>query len=259
MKVLVCVKEVPDASAPKRIDPQTFRLDRSVPGALNEFDTHALEEALRIGEREGEGEVVALLMGPSKAADSLRKALAVGADRAVHVADDALAGSDLVATSRALAKAIERESPDLILFGQQAADSDGAVLWAAVADRLRLPVISQAATLELADRKAKVKRQTEYGYDVIEATLPCVVAVSDAINEPRYPSLKGIMGAKKKPQDSVTTADLGLGPEEIGETGSRTEVYAMSEPPPRGESRRIEDDGDAAEAILEYLAEKKLI
>jgi electron transfer flavoprotein beta subunit len=253
------VKEVPDASAPKRIDPQTFRLDRSVPGALNEFDTHALEEALRIGEQEGDGEVVALLMGPPKAADSLRKALAVGADRAVHVADDALAGSDLVATSRVLANAIERENPDLILFGQQAADSDGAVLWAAVADRLRLPVISQAASLELADGRAKVKRQTEYGYDVIEAPLPCVVAVSDAINEPRYPSLKGIMGAKKKPQDSVTSADLGLGPEEIGETGSRTEVYAVGEPPPRGESRRIEDNGDAAEAILEYLAEKKLI
>jgi electron transfer flavoprotein beta subunit len=259
MKVLVCVKEVPDASAPKRFDPQTFRLDRSVPGALNEFDTHALEEALRVGEKEGDGEVVALLMGPPKAADSLRKALAIGADRAVHVADDALAGSDLVATSRALAKAIERESPDLILFGQQAADSDGAVLWAAVADRLRLPVISQAASLELADGRAKVKRQTEYGYDLIEAPLPCVVAVSDAINDPRYPSLKGIMGAKKKPQDSVTTADLGLGPEEIGETGSRTEVYAVGEPPPRGESRRIEDNGDAAEAILEYLSEKKLI
>jgi electron transfer flavoprotein beta subunit len=259
VKVVVCVKEVPDASAPKRIDPQTFRLDRSVPGALNEFDTHALEEALRIGEQDGDREVVALLMGPPKAADSLRKALAVGADRAVHIVDDALAGSDLVATSRAFAKAIERESPDLILFGQQAADSDGAVLWAAVADRLRLPVISQAASLELADGKAKVKRQTEYGYDVIEAPLPCVVAVSDAINEPRYPSLKGIMGAKKKPQDSVTSADLGLGPEEIGETGSHTEVYAVGEPPPRGESRRIEDNGDAAEAILEYLAEKKLV
>jgi electron transfer flavoprotein beta subunit len=253
------VKEVPDASAPKRIDPQTFRLDRSVPGALNDFDTHALEEALRIGEQERGGEVIALLMGPPKAADSLRKALAVGADRAVHVADEALAGSDLVPTSRVLAKAIERENPDLILFGQQAADSDGAVLWAAVADRLRLPVISQAASLELAEGKAKVKRQTEYGYDVIEAPLPCVLAVSDAINEPRYPSLKGIMGAKKKPQDSVTSADLGLGPEEIGETGSRTEVYAVGEPPPRGESRRIEDNGDAAEAILEYLAEKKLV
>jgi electron transfer flavoprotein beta subunit len=259
VKILVCVKEVPDASAPKRIDPQTFRLDRSVPGALNEFDTHALEEALRVSEKDGEGEVVAVLMGPAKAADSLRKALAVGADRALHLADDALAGSDLVATSKALAKAIERESPDLVLFGQQAADSDGAVLWAAVADRLRLPVISQAASLEVADGKAKVKRQTEYGYDIIEAPLPCVVAVSDAINEPRYPSLKGIMGAKKKPQEAVTAADLGLDPQEIGETGSRTEVYAVGEPPPRGESRRIEANGDAAGAILEYLAEKKLI
>jgi electron transfer flavoprotein beta subunit len=259
VKVVVCVKEVPDASAPKRIDPQTFRLDRSVPGALNEFDTHALEEALRVKEESGEGEVVAVLMGPPRAADSLRKALAVGADRAVHVADDALAGSDLLATTRVLAKALEREEPDLVLFGQQGSDSDGAVLWAAVADRLRLPMVSQAASLELADGKAKVKRQTEYGYDVIEAPLPCVVAVSDAINEPRYPSLKGIMGAKKKPQDSVTAADLGLGGDDVGEAGSPTEVYALGEPPPRGESRRIEDDGNAAEAIVEYLSEKKLL
>jgi electron transfer flavoprotein beta subunit len=259
VKVVVCVKEVPDASAPTRIDPQSFRLDRSVPGALNEFDTHALEEGLRVKEAGGEGEVVAVLMGPAGAADSLRKALALGADRAVHVVDDALAGSDLVATSKALAKAIEREGVDLVLFGQQAGDSDGAVLWAAVADRLRLPMISQAASLELADGKAKVKRQTEYGYDVIEAPVPCVVAVSDAINEPRYPSLKGIMGAKKKPQDTVSVADLGLDASEVGEAGSRTEVYAVGEPPPRGESKRIEDNGNAAEAILEYLTEKKLI
>jgi electron transfer flavoprotein beta subunit len=259
MKVVVCVKEVPDASAPKRIDPQSFRLDRSVPGALNEFDTHAIEEGLRLKEASGEGEVVAVLMGPARAADSLRKALALGADRAVHVQDDALAGSDLVATSKALAGALERESPDLVLFGQQAGDSDGAVLWAAVADRLRLPMISQAATLELANGKAKVKRQTEYGYDVIEAPTPCVVAVSDAINEPRYPSLKGIMGAKKKPQDVVSAADLGLDASDIGAAGSRTEVYAVGEPPPRGDSRRIEDNGNAAEAIVEYLAEKKLL
>jgi electron transfer flavoprotein beta subunit len=259
VKVLVCVKEVPDASAPKRIDPQSFRLDRSVPGTLNEFDAHAIEEGLRLKEAGGEGELVIVLMGPARAADSLRKALALGADRAVHVADDALAGSDLVATSKALAKAVEREEPDLVLFGQQAGDSDGAVLWAAVADRLRLPVISQAASLELAGGKAKVKRQTEYGYDVIEAPTPCVVAVSDAINEPRYPSLKGIMGAKKKPQDAVTATDLGLDPAEVGEAGSKTEVYAVGEPPPRGESKRIEDNGDAAEAILQYLTEKKLV
>jgi electron transfer flavoprotein beta subunit len=259
VKIAVCVKEVPEASAPKRIDPQTFRLDRSVPGTLNEFDTHALEEALRVKEKTGDGEVVAILMGPAQAADSLRKALALGADRAVHLADDALAGSDLVATSKALGKAVERESADLVLFGQQAGDSDGAVLSGAVADRLRLPVISQAASLEVGEGKAKVKRQTEYGYDVIEAPLPCIVAVSDAINEPRYPSLKGIMGAKKKQQDTITAADLELAADDVGDAGSRTEVYALGEPPPRGDSRRIEDDGNAAEAVVQYLAEKKLI
>jgi electron transfer flavoprotein beta subunit len=259
MKVAVCVKEVPDASAPKRLDPQTFRLDRSVAGALNDFDTHAIEAGLQLKEKAGDGEVVAVLMGPERAADSLRKALAIGADRAVHVADESLAGSDLVATSKTLAKALEREGADLVIFGQQAADSDGAVLWAAVADRLRLPVVSQAASIELADGKVRVKRQTEYGYDVIEAPLPCVVAVSDAINEPRYPSLKGIMGAKKKPQKSLSLADLGLGPDDAGEAGSRTEVYALAEPPSRGHSERIEEDAAAAEKIVEYLSAQKLI
>jgi electron transfer flavoprotein beta subunit len=260
VKIAVCVKEVPDASAPKRLDPQTFRLDRTVAGALNDFDTHALEEGLRLKEKSGDGEVVAVLMGPERAGDSLRKALAIGADRAVHVADDALAGSDLVATSKALAKALEREGADLVLFGQQAADSDGAVLWAAVADHLQLPVVSQAASLELADGKVRVKRQTEYGYDVIEAPVPCVVAVSDAINDPRYPSLKGIMGAKKKPQELVTLADLGLAGDDAGEAGSRTEVYALGEPASRGDSVRIEDEGgDAAGKIVEYLTSKKLL
>ena len=260
MKVAVCVKEVPDASAAKRLDPETFRLDRSVAGALNEFDTHAIEEGLQLRDKGGEGEVVAVLMGPERAADSLRKALAIGADRAVHVSDEALAGSDLVATSKALAKALERENADIVLFGQQAGDSDGAVLWAAVADRLRLPVVSQAASLEVGEGKVKVKRQTEYGYDVIEAPTPCVVAVSDAINEPRYPSLKGIMGAKKKPQETVSLADLGLSAEDAGEVGSRTEVYGLSEPPSRGDNQRIEEDGGAAaEKIVEYLSSHKLI
>jgi electron transfer flavoprotein beta subunit len=259
MKILVCMKEVPDTAATRRIDPHTLRLDRSGEGVLNAFDTNALEEALTLKDA-GEAEVVALSMGPPRAMESLRKALAMGADRALLVTNDALAGSDLVATSRALAKAIEHEGPDLVLFGQQAGDSDGAVLWAAVADRLRLPLISQAASLELVAGNAKAKRQTEHGYDVIEAPLPCVVAVSDAINEPRYPSLKGIMGAKKKPQDTLTLTDLGLAPEEVGEAGSRTEVYALGAPPPRGESQKIEDHGgDSAETIVEYLAAKKLL
>jgi electron transfer flavoprotein beta subunit len=260
VKIAVCVKETPEASARARIDPQTLRLDRSGPAGLNPFDTHALEEGLRIREQSGEGEVVAVLMGPPTAADSVRKALAVGADRAVHVSDDALAGSDLVATAKALAKAVEREEADLVLLGQQGSDSDGAVLWSALAEALRLPVVSQAASLEVAGGKVNANRQTEYGYDVIEAPLPCVVAVSDAINEPRYPSLKGIMGAKKKPQETVALADLGLAPEHVGEQGSRTEVYALGEPPARGESRKIEDEGgDSAEKIVAYLAEKKLV
>jgi electron transfer flavoprotein beta subunit len=259
VKVAVLVKEVPEASARTRIDSGTLRLDRSGSAALNPFDAHALEEALRIRESDGDGEVVAIMMGPAGAADSLRKALAIGADRAVHVVDDALAGSDLVATARALAKAISREEPDLVLLGQQGGDSDGAVLWAALAELLRLPVVSQAASLELAEGKAKAKRQTEYGYDVIEAPLPCVVAVSDAINEPRYPSLKGIMGAKKKPYDTISAGDLGLSADEIGEAGSRTVVLGLAEPPARGDSVRIEDDGDAADRIVAYLAERKLV
>jgi electron transfer flavoprotein beta subunit len=259
VKIAVCVKEVPDAGVNKRIDPGTKRLDRSGEGALNPFDSQAVEEALKLKEAGGEGEVVLVSMGPAGALDSLRKALAMGADRAVLISDDAAAGSDLVATSRALAAALEKEGADLVLFGQQSSDSDGAVLWAAVADRLRQPVISQVAELTIADGKVRGKRQTEFGYDLIEAPLPAVIAVSDAINEPRYPSLKGIMGAKKKPQDSLSASDLGLDGGALGEAGSGTSVLALGDPPLRGEARKIEDDGNAAQQIADFLAEKKLL
>jgi electron transfer flavoprotein beta subunit len=257
MKIAVCVKQVPEGHS--RIDPGTKRLDRSGEGALNAFDANAVEEALRLKDATGEGEVVLVSMGPAKAQDALRKALAMGADRAVLVNDETAAGSDLVATSYALAKALEREGADLILFGQQAGDSDGAVLWAAVADRLRLPVVSQVAEVTHADGKLTVKRQTEFGYDIIEAPLPAVVAVSDAINEPRYPSLKGIMGAKSKPQETVSLADLDVEEDRAGEQGSRTEVYALNDPPARADSRKIEDDGNGAQAIFDFLAEKRLV
>src|SRR5215204_6799485 len=182
----------------------------------------------------------------------------MGADRVVLVSDEGAAGSDLVATSRVLAAALEREGADLVLFGQQANDSDGAVLWAAVADRLQRPLISQVAELSHEDEKVLGKRQTEFGYDVIEAPLPAVVAVSDAINEPRYPSLKGIMGAKKKPQETVSLADLGVAAGEAGTDGSRTTVLAVADPPPRDETRRIEDEGgSSADEILSFLAERK--
>jgi electron transfer flavoprotein beta subunit len=258
MKIAVCVKQVPEAQS-KRIDPTTKRLDRSGEGALNAFDANAVEEALRVKETTGDGEVVLVSLGPQQALDALRKGLAMGADRAVLVSDDAAAGSDLVATSLALAKALEREQADLILFGQQASDSDGAVLWAAVADRLRLPLVSQAAELTVEDGKARVKRQTEFGYDVIDAPLPAVVAVSDAINEPRYPSLKGIMGAKKKPQESLDANELGVEAARLGEAGSKTEVLALGDPPARGDTVKIEDDGSGAQKIVDFLAEKRLL
>ena len=257
MKIVVCVKQIPEGN--NRLDPATKRLDRGGEGALNPFDANAVEEALRLRDGGEGGEVAVVSMGPAKAQDALRKALAMGADRAVLVSDEAAEGSDLVATSYALAKALERESADIVLFGQQAGDSDGAVLWAAVADRLRVPVVSQAAEITQGDGKLTVKRQTEFGYDVIETPLPAVVAVSDAINEPRYPSLKGIMGAKSKPQDTLSLADLGVEPDRSGEQGSRTEVYALNDPPARGDSRKIEGDGNAAQAVLDFLAEKRLV
>src|SRR5581483_1906779 len=256
MKIAVCAKVVPESQ--RRIDPGTKRLDRSGELALNPFDVNAVEEGLRIKDAgtAAETEVVVVSLGPERALDALRKALAMGADRVLLVSDEAAAGSDLVATSHALAAALERESPELVLFGQQAGDADGAVLWAAVAERLRLPLVSQAAELSVGDGKVVVKRQTEFGYDRIEAPLPAVVAVSDAINEPRYPSLKGIMGAKKKQQDVLSLAELDV---EAGESASKTEVGGLSDPPPRGDSVRIEDDGTAADKIVAFLAEKKLL
>ena len=259
MKIAVCVKQVPEAGVTKRIDPQTKRLDRSGEAGLNAFDANAVEEALRIKEAAGEGEVVLVSMGPPRTLDAMRKALAMGADRAVLVADDDAAGSDLVATSYVLAAVLEREQPDLVLFGQQASDSDGAVLWAAVAERLRRPLVSQAAELKVEGGKVQVKRQTEFGYDRIEAPLPAVVAVSDAINEPRYPSLKGIMGAKSKLQETLSLTDVGAAAGRAGEAGSRTEVYALRTPPPRGESVRIDGDAGAPEKIVDFLAERKLL
>jgi electron transfer flavoprotein beta subunit len=183
----------------------------------------------------------------------------MGADRAVLVSDEGAAGSDLVATSYALAKALEREEADLVLFGQQSSDADGAVLWAAVSDRLRRPMVSQVAELTLDGGSLTGKRQTEFGYDVISAPLPAVVAVSDAINEPRYPSLKGIMGAKSKPQEVVSLADIGAEADRVGQSGSLTTVRSVAPPPAKSGQVRIEDDGSAAEQIVEYLAEKRLV
>jgi electron transfer flavoprotein beta subunit len=253
MKIAVCVKAVPDASGGRRIDASSLRLDRSGELTISEFDTYAVEEALKLKESTGDGEVMVVSMGPERAMDALRKALAMGADRAVLVSDDSLAGSDLLGTAKALAGALEREGADLVLFGQQSADGGGACLWSAVAEHLRRPVISQVSELALDGSTLTGKRQTEFGYDTIRAPLPAVIAVSDAINTPRYPSLKGIMGAKKKPQELLSAADVG------GAVEAGTTVVGLNAPPPRGDARKIEDDGSAAEQIVEFLVEKRLV
>ena len=203
--------------------------------------------------------MVLVSLGPEKAVESLRKALAMGADRAVLISDAGAAGSDLLGTSRALAAALEKEEADLVLFGQASSDGDGAVLWAAVADRLKRPLISQVAALTVDGSSVTGKRQTEHGYDTITSPLPAVVAVSDAINEPRYPSLKGIMGAKTKPQETVSLSDLGVDPGEAGEAAAKTTVRELGAPPARGDSVKIEDDGTAAQKILDYVLEKRLL
>jgi electron transfer flavoprotein beta subunit len=255
MKIAVCVKHVPDGRL--RMHSESKRLDRSGPGELNKVDKNAIEEALRL-KGQGGTEVVIVSMGPQQAVESLRTALALGADRAVLVSDPAAAGSDLVATSKVLATALEREGPDLVFFGQQTSDGAGGVLWAAVAERMRLPFASQAAELTLHDATVRVTRQTEFGDDVIEVQLPALVAVSDAINEPRYASLKGMMGAKKKPLEVLTLADLGLDAVEAGDAGSQTEVLGVGDPPARVNSIRVEDDSNAAQVILDFLVEKQL-
>jgi electron transfer flavoprotein beta subunit len=233
-------------------------LDRSGVGELNDVDLNAVEEALQLKD-ESESDVVVLSMGPEEAIESLRTALALGADRAILVSDPAAAGSDLVATSRVLAAVIAREAPDLTLFGQQASDGSGAMLWAAVADRLRWPVVSQAAELTVTGEVVRVVRQSEFGDDVIEAPMPVVVAVSDSLNEPRYASLRGMMGAKKKPLEVLALADLGIDPADVGDGGSSTEVLALADPPARTATVRVESDDDAPQRIMDFLLERQLL
>jgi electron transfer flavoprotein beta subunit len=253
MKIAVCVKAVPDAASGRRIDPATKRLDRSGELTISEWDAFPVEEALKLKESAGDGEVVVVSMGPERALDALRKTLAMGADRALLISDPSLEGSDLLGTAKALAAALEQERADLVLFGQQSADGGGACLWAAVAERLRRPVVSQVSELSLDGGALTGKRQTEYGYDTIRAHLPAVVAVADSINTPRYPSLKGIMGAKKKPQETLAADAVG------GAAAAGTTVVALNPPPARGEAQKLEDDGTAAEKIVEFLAAKRLV
>lgn len=263
MKICVLVKEVPDAAVQKRIDPSTMRLDRSGEKNLNPFDTHALEAAMQI--KEGGAipveEIVAVTMGPDSAVRALHKAVALGADRSVHLSDEALAGSDVCATGYALAKVLESESPDLVLLGQQSDDGECYTIGAVVADHLKMPSLTQVIKIDVADGKLRCERQAEYGYDTVEVELPAVISVGDAINEPRYPSLKAIMGAKKKPLDTKAAGDVGIEAGQVGEAGSKTQVLALNPPPAKeaGEIIEDEDTNETVEKIVAWLDERKLI
>jgi electron transfer flavoprotein beta subunit len=263
LKICCLVKEVPDAAVQKRIDPNTKRLDRSGEKNLNPFDTHGIEAAMQI--REGGNadvdEIVAVTMGPESAVRALHKAVALGADRSVHLTDGALEGSDVSATGYALAKVLESESPDLVLLGQQSDDGECYTIGAVVADHLKMPSLTQVIKMDVADGKLTCERQAEYGYDTVEVDLPAVISVGDAINEPRYPSLKAIMGAKKKPLDTKATGDVGIEAGNVGADGSKTQVLEIKPPPEKqaGEIIEDEDTNETVEKIVAWLDERKLI
>ena len=263
MKICVLVKEVPDAAVRKRIDPSTGRIDRGGERTLNPYDTHAIEAAMVI--REGGAvaveEIVAVTMGPEGAVRALHKAVSLGADRSLHLCDDALAGSDVAATGYALALALRREAPDLVLLGQQSDDGECYTVGAIVADHLQMPSLTQVIKLDVGDGLLRCERQAEYGYDTVEVDFPAVISVGDAINEPRYPSLKAIMGAKKKPLETLSAEDLGIDVSRVGGEGSAARWSGAKEPPRKAAGQIIEDeDSDATvAAIIAWLDERKLI
>src|SRR5438552_18155719 len=219
-----------------------MRLDRSGEKNLNPFDTHGIEAAMQI--REGGkvqvDEIVSVTMGPESAVRALHKAVALGADRSIHLTDEALAGSDVCATGYALAKALEKEQPDLVLLGQQSDDGECYTIGAVVADHLKMPSLTQVIKMDLEDGGLRCERQAEYGYDTVQVELPAVISVGDAINEPRYPSLKAIMGAKQKPLETKSAGDVSIEGDKVGEAGSKTEVLAINPPPEKQAGQIIE-------------------
>ena len=263
MKICVLVKEVPDAAVEKRIDLSTGRLDRSGEKNLNPFDTHAIEAAMQL--KEGGAievdEVVAVTMGPASAERALRKAVSLGADRAVQLTDDALAGSDVNGTGYALARALAQEQPDLVLLGQQSDDGECYTIGAVVADHLQMPSLTQVIKVDVEDGKLRCERQAEYGYDTVLVALPAVISVGDAINEPRYPSLKAIMGAKKKPLSTLTAADAGIEQDRVGYVNARAHCSEFAAPPEKaaGEVFEDEDTTQTVERIVAWLDERKLL
>ena len=261
MKILVTVKRVPDTAAEKRLDPADKTLDReSVETIMNPVDEYAVEEALRLKEAAG-GEVIVLCMGPASALPTIRKALSMGPDSAVHVHDDALHGSDVLGTAKVLAAAIHKVEPDLVVSGSESTDARTSLAASAVAEYLGWPGLIGAKQLEVDGDTVRIHRETETGYDVLEATGPAVVSVVKGINEPRYPSFKGIMAAKSRPVTDYGLADLEIDPGQAGAAGATCEVVDFTPRPPRQAGQVVKDSGDGSAALelAEFLASNKFI
>jgi electron transfer flavoprotein beta subunit len=261
MNIVVCVKQVPDTYAEKKLSDSDKTVDREgVEGVMNELDEYAVEEALRIKEAQGgESTVTVLTMGPEKAVETIRKALSMGADAAIHLVDPGLHGSDALATSYALAKALGTVEHDLVILGVESTDARMSVIPAMLAERTGAAQLTFARKVEVGDGTVKIERQTDTGYDVVEGSLPAIVSVVEKINEPRYPSFKGIMAAKKKPLTTLTLADAGIEADNVGLGGSGSAVGEFAARPPKAAGQIVKDEGDGGVKLADYLASQKLV
>ncbi|HKS47218.1 MAG TPA: electron transfer flavoprotein subunit beta/FixA family protein [Amycolatopsis sp.] len=259
-KIVVLVKQVPDTYSERKLNESDHTLDReSADAVLDEINERAVEEALKIKEA-GDGEVTVVSVGPDRVTDAIRKALSMGADKAIHVSDEALRGSDLIATAKVLAAAIGKvEGYDLVIAGNEASDGRGGAVPAVVAELLGVPQLTHLREVTVEGGTVKGVRETDDGRTTLEAPLPALISVTEKINEPRYPSFKGIMAAKKKPVDTFTIADLGVDAGEVGLGNAWSSVTEAAPKPPRQAGQRVEDEGDGGVKIAEYLVGQKLI
>jgi electron transfer flavoprotein beta subunit len=259
MNIVVLVKQVPDSSSERNLRESDKTVDRdSASLVINEMDEYAIEEALKLKEAHG-GEVTVLTVGPDKATESIRKALSMGPDKAVHVSDEAIHGSCAVQTSKVLAKALGTLEWDIVISGAESTDGQVSAVPAMLAERLGVAQLTGARKLDVDGSTYTIERQTDDGYQVVQASAPAIVSVWDTINEPRYPSFKGIMQAKSKPVTTLTLADLGIGADEVGLANATSEVVEFAPRPPKAAGVKITDEGDGGAKLVEFLASQKFV
>jgi electron transfer flavoprotein beta subunit len=259
LNIIVCAKVIPASSVIIELDANSKTMVRKgVPHELDPAAASAVEEALRLTEKHG-GTVTVLTMGIADAAIGIRSALAMGAHNAIHILDDALAGSDTLGTAKVLAAAIKKETFDLVLTAAESSDSYSGIVHGQIARLLGIPPLTFAKEIAVDGKKITIKRQSLLGYDVCESEMPALIAVASGINEPRYPQLKGIMAAKKKEIKKYTAADLGLGPDQVGASGAKEKVLTIGRPPSRAAGKVVTDEGEGGKQIADFLAELKVL